>query len=136
MSTRSNRAPKASRNKKKLYGIDRLNVALLLLAGALGLLAYYVAPWIGAFALLPLVSALIRMLSTDHAARMLENRQFVRFVAGPDAWLRLSWAMLHNRKTKAYVPCPNCGTYFALPRGKGCVRATCPHCGHQSIHTV
>ena len=129
MSTRSN-------NHKGPYGIDRLNVALLLLAAVLGLLAYFVAPWIGAFALLPLASAIIRMLSGDHVARSLENREFVRLVAGPDAWLRLSWAMLRDRKTKAYVPCPSCGTYFALPKGKGCVRAKCPHCGHQSIHTV
>ena len=125
-----------SGNHNGIYGIDRLNVALLLLAAVLGLLAYCVAPWVGAFALLPLVSALIRMLSHDHVARSLENRTFVRLVAGPDAWLRLSWAMVRNHKTKAYVPCPHCGTYFALPKGKGCVRATCPHCGQQSIHTV
>lgn len=120
----------------KRYGIDRLGVVLLVLAAILGLLALLVARWIGAFALFALVVAVIRMLSGDLEARQRENRTFVRAVAGPDAWLRLHWAMLVNHKTKAYVACPSCGTYFALPKGKGRVRATCPHCHEKSVHTV
>ena len=47
--------------------------------------------------------------------------------------LRTRW---ENRDTKAYVRCPNCHKQFALPKGKGKLRATCPYCGEKSVHKV
>ena len=36
--------------------------------------------------------------------------------------------MWKERKEKAFLKCPNCGTMLAVPRGKGKIIVTCPKC--------
>ena len=36
--------------------------------------------------------------------------------------------MWKERKTKAFLKCPNCGTMLSVPRGKGKIIVTCPKC--------
>ena len=42
--------------------------------------------------------------------------------------------MWKDRKTTAYLKCPNCGQMLSVPKGKGKIRVTCPKC-HAKMET-
>ena len=68
--------------------------------------------------------------------RTRENEAFLSAIEKPRAWIHRQQGKWANRNTRAYVRCPYCHTEFALPKGKGKLRATCPHCGQKSEHRV
>ena len=47
---------------------------------------------------------------------------------------RTAKKMWKERKTKAFLKCPNCGTMLSVPRGKGKIIVTCPKC-HARMET-
>ena len=47
---------------------------------------------------------------------------------------RTAKKMWKERKEKAFLKCPNCGTMLAVPRGKGKIIVTCPKC-HARMET-
>lgn len=118
------------------YGADQLGTTLVVSALVLAILANWWGRWLGIVSLLLLVAVLLRAFSRDLAARRKENRAFLGVVARPLRWCKRQQVKFANRKTKAYVRCPHCGTEFALPKGRGRLRATCPTCGQKSEHTV
>lgn len=118
------------------YGGDQLGTVLVLVSLILSILSNWVGRWMGIVALLLLVVAFARILSTNYTARQQENRAFMTFVTKPGAWFHRKKVKFDNRKTKAYVRCPHCNAEFALPKGKGKLRATCPKCGEKSVHEV
>ena len=42
-------------------------------------------------------------------------------------------ARKEDEKTHAYFRCPECRKELRVPKGKGKIRITCPHCGHQFV---
>lgn len=42
--------------------------------------------------------------------------------------------MWKQRKTTAFLKCPNCGQMLSVPKGKGKIRVTCPKC-HAKMET-
>ncbi len=118
------------------YGGDQLGTVLVLVSLILSILSNWVGRWMGILALVLLVVAFARILSTNHAARQQENRAFMTFFTKPGAWFHRQKVKFDNRKIKAYVRCPHCHAEFALPKGKGKLRATCPKCGEKSVHEV
>lgn len=47
---------------------------------------------------------------------------------------RTAKKMWRDRKTKAFLKCPTCGTTLAVPKGKGRLIVTCPKC-HTKMET-
>ena len=47
---------------------------------------------------------------------------------------RTAKKMWKERKEKAFLKCPNCGTMLSVPRGKGKIIVTCPKC-HARMET-
>lgn len=47
---------------------------------------------------------------------------------------RTAKKMWKDRKTKAFLKCPTCGTTLAVPKGKGKLIVTCPKC-HSKMET-
>ena len=47
---------------------------------------------------------------------------------------RTAKTMWRDRKTKAFLKCPSCGTTLAVPKGKGKLIVTCPKC-HAKMET-
>lgn len=47
---------------------------------------------------------------------------------------RTAKRMWKERKTKAFLKCPNCGTMLSVPKGKGKIIVTCPKC-HARMET-
>ena len=47
---------------------------------------------------------------------------------------RTAKKMWKERKTSAFLKCPNCGQILSVPKGKGKIRVTCPKC-HTKMET-
>lgn len=118
------------------YGADQLGLTLLVIAIIFSFLAIPFSSYLNIVSLLLAIVAVVRLLSRNIPARRSENRAFLTFFAKPINWVRRQYKKWTNRKTKAYVRCPYCHAEFALPKGKGKLRATCPKCGQKSEHTV
>ena len=118
------------------YGGDQLGTTLVVVSLIFSILANWLGRWLTIVALVLLVVAFARILSRNIEARRKENRAFLNAVAAPGKWFRRQRTKFVNRKTKAYVRCPHCNAEFALPKGEGRLRATCPKCGEKSEHTV
>ena len=118
------------------YGADHIGTALVCSALALSILANWVDSWMTVLALILLLLATIRLISFDIDARRRENEIVSWAVRHPRKALHRACVKFANRKTKIYVRCPYCDAEFALPKGKGRVRATCPKCGQRSQHTA
>lgn len=118
------------------YGSDQLGTTLVIVALVLTILSNWLGRWLSIVALILLIIVFARMFSKNIEARHKENIAFVSFLPGVNLFIRRQRVKWANRKTKAYVRCPHCNAEFALPKGKGRLRATCPKCGEKSDHTV
>ena len=111
------------------YGIDQLNVALLLLYLLLSLPA-----WLFHLDLLQLLADLLilvvilRMFSRRIARRQAENARFLRLV-GPIVHNYNVRRCRRRDKEHCYFRCPNCGQQLRVPKGKGKISITCRSCG-------
>ena len=119
-----------------IYGFDPLNGVLLVLAAIFLAFAGNANIVLRVIALLLLAAVLFRAFSHDYERRVRENQQFMALVQKPVSWFKRLRSRWENRDTKAYVRCPKCHKQFALPKGKGKLRATCPYCGEKSVHKV
>ena len=118
------------------YGTDQLNSMLTGISIVMIVISMFGVYFLNTIAFLLLIWAVFRTFSRNHPARQAENEKYLKISEKPRAWwelLNLRWT---NRKTTVYVKCPNCKKVFSLPKGKGKIRATCPHCHEQSIHNV
>ena len=118
------------------YGTDQLGLGLIAAALVFSILGMFAWRWANVVSLVLLAVVIYRMLSTNIAARQHENDAALALLAKPVSAVRRRLTMWENSDTKAYVRCPHCHTQFALPKGRGRLRATCPKCGEKSEHTV
>lgn len=139
---------------KDRYGVDDLALAvgsagviLALIGTVLSLRPVSIA------AIVILVIDLLRIFSKDFEARRRENDAYRELLAkapligsrvgggrsrsgskrpsGTDdlrRQARTAKKMWKERKTKAFLKCPKCGTMLAVPKGKGKMIVTCPKC--------
>ncbi len=111
------------------YGIDKLNIALLILSMILTLISS-----ITDFAILlyisyiPLILLIYRFLSKDTNTRLKENYKFLKFYNPVQSWIKKRFNMLKSSKTHKYFKCPNCSQTVRVPRGKGKINIICPKC--------
>lgn len=118
------------------YGIDELGkfllgAAIVCMIASLSRIRLF---WFLSTALL--LWQLFRMYSRNYPARARENSWFLGKTERQRAWFSLLDKRWTNRRTTRYIRCPHCRKVFSLPKGKGKIRATCPHCREQSIHTT
>lgn len=133
---------------KDRYGADNLTTVLGSAGMAvtlIGMVADWDAvKWLG---LAVVIVSLLRALSKNIEARQRENEAWLQLTS------RLPWKkggasggkprpskedlkrqaktarqMWKDRKTKAFLKCPTCGTTLAVPKGKGRMIVTCPKC--------
>lgn len=111
------------------YGIDKLNIALLILSMILTLISS-----VTDFAILlyisyiPLILLIYRFLSKDTNTRLKENYKFLKFYNPVQSWIKKRFNMLKSSKTHKYFKCPNCSQTVRVPRGKGKINIICPKC--------
>ena len=113
------------------YGVDQLNLFLLIVAVVLCLISFILSRW---GAVLKIVGAVVNLLaygvliwylfrsfSRNLTARQRENRRFLT--------LRSRVTDRQNR----YYRCPNCGQTVRVPRGRGKICIKCPMCSEKFI---
>ena len=119
------------------YGGDQLGLVIVSLSLVCTIITWLTHwRWLSVVSLAALAFELWRMYSRDIPARARENQAYLDITEQPRSWIRRQRGKWANRKVKAYVRCPHCHAEFALPKGKGKLRATCPKCGKKSEHTV
>lgn len=111
------------------YGNDQLNNALLvgcLVLMVLGMLFRSNPIYVVGLVLLVLCYA--RMMSRNTAKRFSENQKFLIH------WNKIKKKMadirfrFSDRKTHRYFKCPTCKQRLRVPKGKGKLNISCPHC--------
>ena len=114
------------------YGLDQLNVVLMIAAVALCLISFLFsrinAVWTVALSfVLNLLSYvllfwyILRAFSRNIEKRNRENRRFLAFRS------RLT------DKQNRYYRCPNCRQTVRVPRGRGKICIKCPKCGEKFV---
>ena len=110
------------------YGSDPLNNALLILGIVLIIVARILGwAWMNVFILALLCLCYFRMFSRNIYKRSAENQKFL-------AWFTPIQRKLAGRKMQMqdkahrYYKCPSCGRTLRVPRGRGRIEITCPHC--------
>ena len=119
-----------------IYGFDQLGGVLLGVAVVSLILAGGGSIFWWLVALAALGWGWFRALSYKHDARAAENEKFLGLVNKVKSWFGGRFDNDDDGELKTEVRCPSCGRKFYLPRGKGTLRATCPHCGEKSVHKV
>ena len=61
-------------------------------------------------------------------ARYAENEKFMRWWRPVSNRIRGAQGRFADRKTHCYFKCPECGQRLRVPKGKGKIMITCPHC--------
>ena len=115
-------------------GSDQLSVFLIAVAVVLAVAASVIDTEIIRMAVIAPALALaawavFRMMSRNIGRRRNENDTFLSLIGqSPEKKARRA-----DRKTHRYFRCPKCKEYCRVPRNKGKIRITCPHCGEQFI---
>lgn len=76
-------------------------------------------------------------MQTDTAARqeMMQRgfRGVPAFIIGNEAFVGLDYDRIEQAIDYKVQACPSCGNKLRIPKGKGKIRITCPHCKQQFI---
>lgn len=80
-----------------------------------------------------LIYAYFRVFSRNLAARQAENQRYIAQREGVRLKIQSRKVRLGLRKTYKYLKCPKCKEKMRVPRGKGKIEVTCPHCGEKFI---
>ena len=123
--------------KKKLrnffkgrYGSDQFNSFLLVISLVLLVLRMiFKLDWLAVFALALIIYCNYRGMSRNISARYGENQAYLRL---KNKLLHLvKWFFLSIFGTRGYIfkRCPSCKKELKIPKKKGKIKVTCPHCG-------
>lgn len=80
-----------------------------------------------------LIYAYFRVFSKNLSARQDENRRYLSEKEHLRFKLQTKKLHISMRKTHKYFKCKKCKKKLRVPRGKGKIEVTCPHCGEKFI---
>lgn len=115
------------------YGFDELSQAMSV--AALTCLVFSWIPNLQVLSFLGLVlwiGILVRGYSRNLAKRQRERTAYLRFTGKIKSWFSLKKRARKERKTHRYFKCSQCKKTLRVPKGKGKIKITCPHC-HKEI---
>ena len=116
------------------YGTDELNLVLMIL----GIIVMFLSRifWFWPLAIISYalyIYALFRMFSRNIQARYAENQKFLQKWGPVSRRLHNAVLRFQDRKTHRYFKCPNCHKRLRVPKGRGKITITCPHCRTQFV---
>ena len=111
------------------YGSDQLNMTLIVLSLILSLLGGFFKPLV-IISYICLVLCMYRMFSKQIYKRRNENTIFMNKTLPIQKWYKRTKNKWKYRNTHKYFKCPSCKQYLRVPKGKGKIEITCPHCHH------
>lgn len=80
-----------------------------------------------------IVFAIFRVFSKNIEARRSENESWLRFSGKIKQKHLFNKSKWQQRKTHKFVKCKTCKKVLRLPKHKGKINVTCPHCQNQFI---
>lgn len=117
------------------YGIDRLWKALIVFYFIALIIAniFYRFSKITYWAFFVLATAIVifaifRVFSKNIEARRSENESWLRFEGNIRQKFMFEKNKFSQRKTHKFVKCKKCKKVLRLPKHKGKINVTCPHC--------
>ncbi|MBE6774311.1 MAG: hypothetical protein IJN68_03920 [Clostridia bacterium] len=119
---------------KGRYGNDQLNLFLVICGCISTLLLTLFVPgkfyYLRSLGTVFYIITLIRTLSKNHEKRRKENAKFLE-VSKP--WRLFIMKKISQKQDTAhrYYNCPQCHRTLRVPKGRGKINITCPHCAKQ-----
>lgn len=111
------------------YGLDKLNIALLVLSIILTFISSIADSNILLYiSYVPLIWCMFRMFSRNTTARAKESYKFLEYYNPTVKWIKNQYLVVIGTKTHKYFKCPNCNQMVKVPKGKGKISITCPKC--------
>ena len=126
------------------YGADELNRFLIMCGWVLLLLGFTLSVFNSRAAAIAgsvlvalswafLILSMFRTLSKKTRERASENYRYFICKNRLLSWCKRLKSRWQDRKVHRYFKCPQCGATVRVPKGKGKIRITCPHCRHQFV---
>ena len=122
------------------YGADRLWRALIIfyliaivitnIVYRFSKVAYYS---LSVLSLAILVFAVFRVFSKNIEARRKENQEWLKITGGIRQKFIFAKERNKQRKTHKFVKCKKCKKVLRLPKNKGKLNVSCPHCNNQFV---
>ena len=115
------------------YGNDMLNFALLILGCVLtAILSFVRVPYIHYVGMIPYIIVIFRTLSKNIPARQRENAKFIELI---QPWKRfiIKKTRQYQDKDHKYYSCPRCHNTLRVPKGRGKIKISCPHCQKEFV---
>lgn len=122
------------------YGADQLFKALMIMylvlmvlaaiVGRFSRIAYYS---LYAASLILFIFSVYRTLSKNIPVRAKENQDYLKYIGKIKKSFALSKDKFNQRKTHKFVNCKQCRKTLRLPKHKGKIKVTCPHCSNEFI---
>lgn len=109
------------------YGYDQLNMTLIVISILTSFLSALYRP-LAIFSYAFLILCCFRMFSKQIYKRRSENDKFMKVTAPIRKWFNRTKNRWKYKKTHKYFKCPSCHQYLRVPKGKGKIEITCPHC--------
>ncbi|MBO5007475.1 MAG: hypothetical protein J6D26_01405 [Clostridia bacterium] len=121
------------------YGIDELNIFLLVASVVSLLLARTGVIFFFVFQILAwvlLIIALVRTYSRNISKRYEEKMKFLKLRNRFMAWYKIKRDAWQNRKTHKYFRCKKCKASIRVPKHVGKIEVTCPKCRYKFFKKV
>jgi len=116
------------------YGMDKLSTVLLYAGLALiFLFSLLNIPFVGSIGWVTIAISYFRALSKNRPKRFIENQKYLtlsRRVKQKSNQIRNKF---YQHKQYKFYTCPNCKKKLRVPRKKGTIKITCPHCKNQFV---
>lgn len=115
------------------YGNDMLNFALLIVGCLVtSILPFVKVPYIHYLGLIPYIIVIYRTMSKNISARQRENIKFLQLI---EPWKRFIIKKIRQFQDKEhrYYACPQCHNTLRVPKGRGKIKISCPHCKKEFI---
>ena len=120
---------------QKMYGVGFLSKTMIVVALILSLINLkFKNRVIEVITMILIVYfGIFRVFSVNKYQRMVENKKFAKAVKPMTDFFEKYKIRALNSKDKKYIKCPNCKKEMKIPRNKGKIKVTCPHCGHKFV---
>ncbi len=116
------------------YGNDQLNLFLVICGCITTLLLTLFVPrelyYLRSLGTVLYIVALVRSLSKNHEKRRRENAKFLEISKPWRAFIMKKMGQYQD-KDHRYYNCPQCHRTLRVPKGRGKINITCPHCAKQ-----
>ena len=120
---------------QKVYGVDFFSKTMIVFALILSLINLKFKNRVIEVITMILIMyfGIFRVFSVNKYQRMIENQKFAKAVKPMTDFFEKYKIRAVNSKDKKYIKCPNCKKEMKIPRNKGKIKVTCPHCGHKFV---